>query len=161
MNMDMRFIKKISILFISIFILSIGADINLDNIFAKKIDKPILFFFHKDNCSFCEKMMFEFEDKNISNILNSKFIFLDIDRDDDDTILYKSKEKSNREFTKSVGIDFFPTLIFMDKNQNIIYSIVGYRNINIIRDTLKYIYTRAYNNRTFEEFEDELQTRKK
>ncbi len=151
----MKFIKTISILLISIFTLSIGADINLDNIFTKKSDKPILFFFHKDNCSFCEKMMFEFEDKNISNILKSKFIFLDINRDDDDTILYKAKEQSNREFIKSIGIDFFPTLIFIDKNQNVIYSTVGYRNKNIIKDTLLYISTEAYKNRTFEEFEED------
>ncbi len=156
MDMSIRFIKKIYILLISMFTLSISADINLDDIFSKKIDKPIMFFFHKDNCNFCEKMIFEFEDNNISNILKSKFIFLDINRDDDDTILYKGKEQNNREFTKDVvGIDFFPTLIFMDKNQNIIYSIVGYRNIDITRDTLIYISTGAYKNKTFEEFEED------
>ncbi len=151
----MKFIKKVSILLISIFTLSNSADINLDNIFSKDINKSIMFFFHKDGCSFCEKMVFEFEDKNISNMLKSKFIFLDINRDDDDTILYKAKEYSNREFTKYVGIDFFPTLIFMDKNQNIIYSIVGYRNKNIMKNTLKYISTGAYKKKTFEEFEDD------
>ena len=150
----MKFIKKVSILLISIFTLSNSADINLDNIFSKDINKSIMFFFHKDNCSFCEKMIFEFEDKNISSMLKSKFIFLDINRDDDDTILYKAKEYNNREFTKYVGIDFFPTLIFMDKNQNIIYSIVGYRNIDIIRNILIYIFTGAYRDKTFEEFED-------
>ena len=154
MGMSMKFLKKVSILLISISTLSIGADINLDDIFNKKVDKPILFFFHKDGCSFCEKMIFEFEDKNISKILKDKFIFLDINRDDDDTILYKGKEQSNREFTKNVGIDFFPTLIFMDKNQKIIYSIVGYRNIKITKNTLRYISTEAYKKKTFEEFED-------
>ena len=151
----MKFIKKVSILLISIFTLSNSADINLDEIFSKKIEKPMLFFFHKDNCSFCEKMIFEFEDKNISNMIKDEFIFLDINRDDDDTILYKGKEQSNREFTKNVGIDLFPTLIFMDKNQNIIYSIVGYRNIDITRDTLRYISTGVYRDKTFEEFEDD------
>ena len=155
MDMGMKFIKELSILLISIFTLSLGADINLDSIFTEKSNKPILFFFHKDNCSFCEKMVFEFEDKNISNILKSKFIFLDINRDDDDTILYKGKEKSNREFIKSIGIDFFPTTIFMDNNQTIIYSIVGYRNGNIIKDILLYISTGTYKDKTFEEFEDE------
>ncbi len=153
--MSIKFIKKIYILLISILTLSIGADIDIDDIFIKDINKSILFFFHKDGCNFCEKMIFDFEDKNISNMLKSKFIFVDINRDDDDTILYKGKEKSNREFTKSVGIDFFPTLIFMDKNQNIIYSIVGYRNKNIIKDTLTYISTGAYKNKTFEEFEED------
>ena len=151
----MKFIKRVSVLLISLFSLSYGADINLDDIFSKKINKPIMFFFHKDGCGFCEKMFFEFEDKNISNMLKSDFIFLDINRDDDDTVLYKGKEKSNREFTKSIGIDFFPTLIFIDKNQDVIYTIVGYRNKGILKDTLRYISTGSYREKTFEEFEDE------
>ncbi len=151
----MKFIKKVSILLISIFSLSIGADINLDEIFSKENNKPIILFFHKDGCGFCEKMIFELEDKNISNILDSKFIFLDINRDDDETILYKGKEQSNRAFTKDVGIDLFPTTIFIDKNQNAIYNIVGYRNRKVIKDTLLYISTGAYRDKTFEEFEED------
>ena len=151
----MKFIKKVSILLISIFSLSMGADINLDEIFNKESNKPIILFFHKDNCGFCEKMIFELEDENISNILKSRFIFLDINRDDDETILYKGKEQSNREFTKVVGIDLFPTTIFIDKNQNAIYNIVGYRNRKVIKDTLLYISTGAYIDKTFEEFEED------
>ena len=151
----MKFIKKVSILLISIFTLSNSADINLDEIFSNKINKPIVFFFHKDNCSFCEKMIFEFEDENISKMIKDKFIFLDINRDDDDTILYQGREQSNREFTQNIGIDLFPTTIFIDKNQTIIYDMIGYRNRNIIKDSLLYISTKAYKDKTFEEFEDD------
>ena len=151
----MRFIKKISVLLISMISFSMGADINLDDIFSKDSNRSVVFFFHKDNCGFCEKMIFEFEDENISNTLKNKFTFVDINRDDDDTVLYQGKEKSNREFIKSIGIDFFPTVIFMDKNQDVIYNIVGYRNKSILKDTLRYIYTGSYRDKTFEEFENE------
>ena len=153
--MSMKFIKKVSVLLISLFSLSVSADINLDEIFSKESNKTILFFFHKDNCGFCEKMIFELDDKNISKIVQSNFIFLDINRDDDDTILYQGREQSNREFTKSAGIDLFPTTVFIDKNQTIVYDIVGYRNKKVLKDSLLFIATEAYKDKTFEEFEED------
>ena len=151
--------------FISLFIVTIfsfGADIELDQIVkdANKTDKPIIIFMHKDGCNFCEKMIFDMEDKNISQKLKDDFIFVDINRDDDENISFEGYEGTNRDFLKKFGIDFFPTVIFLDGNGDGIYSIVGYRNPKKFMTILNYISTRGYKKMTFEEFEDELLTNK-
>ncbi len=154
------YIFKVFILLILSSGFTISADLNLDKIISKA-DKTnhIMLFLHKDNCRFCEKMIFNLEDTVISNEIDKGFIFVDINRDDDETILFRGKESINRDFLKEWGIDLYPTLIFLDEKGSLVYKTVGYRNPKKIIAILKYISSRAYNNMTFEEFEDELYTK--
>jgi len=152
--------------FISLYITTIfnfGADIELDEIVkdANKTDKPIIIFMHKDGCNFCERMIFDMEDKNISQKLKDDFIFVDINRDDDENISFEGYEGTNRAFLKKFGIDLYPTVVFLDGNGEGIYSMVGYRNPKKFMTILNYISTKKYKKMTFEEFEDESLTNKK
>jgi len=139
-------------------IVSFSADIELDQIIkdANKTDKPIMIFMHKDGCSFCEKMEFEIEDENISKKLKEDFILVDINRDDDETISFEGYEGKNSVFLKKMGINFYPTIVFIDGNGAGIYSIIGYRNPKKFVTILNYIGTKKYKKITFEEFEDDL-----
>jgi len=140
-----------------------GVDFNLDKLVsdANNTQKPILLFLHKDNCRFCERMIFNLEDKNISKTIQDKFILVDINRDDDETISFRDYNGSTRGFLKRLGVNLYPTVAFLDGNGEFIYHIIGYRNKKMFRDVLEYIYTKRYKQVTFEEFEDELQTNKK
>jgi len=156
--------KKNSIrVFISLFIMtifSLGADIELDQIVkdANRTDKPIIIFMHKDGCGFCERMIFDMEEKNISQKLKDNFILVDINRDSDETISFEGYEGSNRAFLKKLGIDLYPTIVFIDGNGKGLYSIVGYRNPKKFMTILNYISSKEYKKMTFEEFEDESLT---
>jgi len=146
---------------ISLFMMTIwsfGADIELDQIVkdANKTDKPIMIFMHKDGCGFCEKMMFDIEDENISKKLKEDFILVDINRDDDETISFEGYEGTNRAFLKKMGIDLYPTIVFIDGNGAGIYFAVGYRNIKKLMTILQYVGSKEYKKMTFEEFEDDL-----
>jgi len=157
-------IMKSSILvIISLFtmtIFSLGADIELDKIVkdANKTDQPIMIFMHKDGCGFCEKMMFDMEEKDISTKLSKDFILVDINRDDEETISFEGYEGSNRAFLKKIGIDLYPTTVFLDGNGTTIYHTVGYRNPKKFMTILNYIGNQEYKKMTFEEFEDESLT---
>jgi len=146
----------ISLFMMTIF--SFGADIELDQIVkdANKTDKPIMIFMHKDGCSFCEKMMFDMEDENISKKLKEDFILVDINQDDDETVSFEGYEGTNRAFLKKIGIDLYPTIVFIDGNGAGIYHTVGYRNIKKLMNILQYVSSQEYKKMTFEEFEDEL-----
>jgi len=148
---------------ISLFIMtifSLGADLELDQIVkdANKTDKPIIIFIHKDGCSFCERMIFDMEDKNISKKLREDFILVDINRDDNETISFDGYHGTNRDFLKELGVHLYPTTLFLDGNGLFIYNTIGYRNPKKFMTILNYISTKEYKKITFEEFEDESLT---
>ena len=149
-------IKIVVPLFIA-FTYSVGADLELDKIVsnANKMGKHTMLFLHKDGCRFCEKMIFDLEDKNLSKRIDKDFILVDINRDDDETISFQGYTGTNRGFLKKLGVDFYPIVIFMDKNSSFIYSVAGYRNKKSFIRTLDYISSEDYRKKTFEEFEDE------
>jgi len=149
--------------FISLFIMtifSLGTDIELDQIVkdANETDKPIIVFIHKDGCGFCERMIFDMEDKNISQKLREDFILVDINRDDDETISFDGYKGTNRNFLKKLGVKLYPTTLFLDGKGTFVYHIVGYRNPKKFITILNYISTKEYKKITFEEFEDESLT---
>jgi len=151
--------------FISLFIVtifSLGADIELDQIVkdANRTDKPIIVFIHKDGCGFCERMIFDMEDKNISKKLKDDFILVDINRDDDETISFDGYKGTNRNFLKKLGVKLYPTILFLDGKGTFVYHTVGYRNPKKFMTILNYISTKQYKKITFEEFEDESLTDK-
>jgi thioredoxin-related protein len=137
-----------------------GVDFDLDKLVsdANRTAKPILLFLHKDGCGFCEKMIFDLEDKSISKIIQDNFIFVDINRDDGETISFQGYRGTTRKFLKKLGVELYPTMAFLDGKGEFIYHIVGYRNPTKFKAILNYIRTGAYRQVTFEEFEDELHT---
>jgi len=143
-------------LFISSF--SIGADFELDKIIAdaNKTDRQVMLFLHKDGCGFCEKMVFDLEDENISKTIDKNFIFVDINRDDDETISFKKYEGSNKNFLKKLDVHFYPTVLFIDKNSTFVYNVIGYHNKKNLLTTLKYIASNSYKDETYDEFKDKL-----
>ena len=150
-------LKKIIFLLLVIPLSIFGVDLDLDKIVsdANKSGKHVMLFLHKDGCGFCEKMMFSFEDKNLSKKIKKDFILVDLNRDDNETISFQGYKGSNKAFLKKLGVDFYPIVTFMDKNSSFIYNVTGYRNPKKLTSVLNYISSMAYKKRTFEEFEDE------
>jgi thioredoxin-related protein len=152
------------VIFLSVFILSfplfgLDVDFNIDKISsdANKTKKHIMLFLHKDNCGYCERMSFNLDDKNISKAIKKDFILLDINRDDDEKVSYQGFNGTNSEFMKALGIDFYPSIIFIDgSNDKIIYGISGYRDTEKLMIILDYINSKSYKKMNLEEFKDEL-----
>jgi len=138
----------------------IGADFELDKIIAdaKKSNKEVMLFLHKDGCGFCDRMVFNLEDNNISKAIEKELVFVDINRDDDETVSFQGYIGSNKAFLKKLGVDLYPTIFFLDGNSTFIYDVIGYRNKKTVMTTIQYIGSQAYKTQTFEEFEDELLT---
>ncbi len=147
----------ILILPFSLFGLDVDFDINKVSSDANKTKKHIMLFLHKDNCGYCERMSFNLEDKNITKAIKKDFLLLDINRDDDERVSYQDFNGSNSEFIKALGIDFYPSIVFINgDNDKIIYGVSGYRNSKKLMIILDYISTKSYETMNFEEFKDEL-----
>jgi len=153
----MNYFFKIFIFLILNYSYTFGTDFALDTIVsdADKSNKKVMIFLHKDGCGYCEKMLFDLDDESLSKTIEEKFILVDINRDDDETVSFQGYKGTNKEFLKKLGINLYPTVIFMDIKGSFIYTIVGYRNPKKFTTILNYISSEAYIKRTFEEFEDE------
>jgi len=158
MSRAIFFIKiLIFIPYISLFALDIDFDIDKSVVDANRSSKHIMLFLHKDNCGYCERMSFNLDDKIILDAIRKDFILLDINRDDDEIVVYQDFNGTNREFMKALDIDFYPTILFIDSSRDeIVYGLSGYRDSEKLSTVLKYISSKSYKRVDFEEFKDEL-----
>ncbi len=64
----------------------VGADLDLDRVIqeSNSTNRHTILFLHKDGCRFCERMIFDLEESNISETIDRDFLFIDINRDDDE-----------------------------------------------------------------------------
>lgn len=144
--------KLLLIIFLISDIFAITLDIDNLSSQAKNKNKKILIFFHMDYCGYCEKMLKEnFKNKSILNKINKDFIYVDININDEDTIVYKNFKGSTLEFARKYKIYFFPTTIFLQNNK-VVYKVKGYRNTIKFDYILKYIKSDVYKNQVLEEF---------
>lgn len=130
-------------------------NINIDTLVleSKKSNKHVLLFFHKDGCSFCEKMIeYTLDDDVIEEIIEEKFIFVDIGIDDEERIIHRDFNGSMHGYAKSLEIGFYPTVGFVDANDSIVYGVIGYQDIKSFSVLLEYIYSRHYLSMDLEEF---------
>ena len=135
---------------------NIDTDINKASIDANRTKKHVMLFLHKDNCGYCEKMIFQLEEQNISRAIKKDFILLDINRDDDEIVAYEDFKGSNRQFLKALGVDFYPAMVFINGSNKIIYDVPGYRDSKKTSTILNYISSEAYKKMSLEDFRDEL-----
>jgi thioredoxin-related protein len=132
-------------------------DINSAVVDANKTKKAIMVFLHRDGCGYCDKMIFQLEDKDVAKAIKKNFILLDINKDEDDTVIYKDFNGTNQKFLKTIGVEFYPAVIFINWCQGrMIYALQGYRNSKSLITALNYISTKSYKEMTLEDFKDEL-----
>ena len=133
-------------------------DIDKLSLQAKKENKHILLFFHKDGCSFCEKMIYEtLDDDSIEEVIEQYFIFVDIGIDDEGSILHRDFIGSKHSYAKSLEIGFYPTVGFVDANNSIVYGVIGYRDIETFSLLLQYIYSDEYKLMEWEDFKSKIE----
>lgn len=122
--------------------------INIDEIAKEEATvekKHILVFFHMTYCPYCMKMIKNaFSDGIAKKKMEKDFIFIDINIDDPGTIKYKDFTGNKKEFSKNLAIGYYPTVIFIDKNNEIVYAMKGYRKTETFNQILDYVTKKAY-----------------
>ncbi len=145
------------LIFLPLLALSVDIDIDKASADANRTKKHVMLFLHKDNCGYCERMLFQLDEKEISKAIQKDFVLLDINRDDDETISYQDFNGTNRQFLKALGVNFYPSMVFINGCGNkIIYDVTGYRDPKKMMTILDYISSKSYQKMTLEDFKDEL-----
>ncbi|MCW8822375.1 MAG: thioredoxin fold domain-containing protein [Sulfurovum sp.] len=133
-------------------------DIDQLALHAKKENKHLLLFFHKDGCSFCEKMRYvTLDDDTIEDMIDAYFILVDINIDEEGSIHHHDFNGSKHEYAKSLEIGFYPTVGFIDGNNSIVYGAIGYQDIETFSILLKYIYSGNYKIMEWEDFQSKME----
>ena len=60
-----------------------------------------------------------------------------------------NKSYTTQEFSDYLDIDFFPTILFYDKEKDIVYTARGHRKIKKFKKILNFIKTKSYENIDF------------
>lgn len=132
--------------------------INVDNIaaLAKKDDKQVLLFFHMSRCGACKEMIkTSVEDVDIRRQIDKDFIYVDMCINSKDEVIYKNFKGSVHMLAKSLGINLYPSTIFIDGNNEVKYHLVGYRDKNKFSTIIEYVSTKSYKNMDLESFINE------
>jgi thioredoxin-related protein len=146
---------KVFILLITILGISIAQNVNVDNFVkdAKKSGKHVLIFLHKPNCGYCERMIdFTIEDEKVESEIGENFTFIDMNIADEGNVSFDGSRGTIKEFAKFVGNDFYPNVIFIDGNKEIVYTQPAYQDEKTFFNILRYIDSRSYEDMGIEEF---------
>ncbi len=158
--------KKInSIFFRSIFILilalhiSVSANtIDLDKITKQNSKSHTLLFFHMKYCPYCEAMIDEsLKNKDLKEIITNNFNYIDVNISTSGDIKYNDFKGSKHNFAKSLNINFYPTIIFLNNKDTIVYRVKGYRDIEKFTNIIKYISSNSYQTMSLEDYLNSLE----
>ena len=129
--------------------MTFAGDVDLDKLVmdAKKTDKHILVFLHITGCTYCLKMQeWTFDDDKVIEALKKDFIFVDINVRDEGLVSFDNMKISKLKFAKEIGYPIYPSCLFFDKNGELVYDEVGFRDETQFLKTLQDVSSKAYNN---------------
>jgi len=143
------YFKRLILLLLTVTSISFASnDINLDQLVleAKKTNKHILVFLHITGCNYCLKMKeFTFDDEKVEAAIKKDFIFVDINVRDEGLVSFDNFKVSKLKFAKEIGYAMYPSCLFFDKNGELVYDEVGYRDEHQFLETLQLVSSKAYN----------------
>jgi len=141
-------IKRFILIFLTVVSMTFASDVNLDKLVveAKKTNKHILVFLHITGCNYCLKMQeWTFDDEKVIAAIKKDFIFVDINVRDKGLVSFDNMKISKLKFAKEIGYPMYPTCLFFDKNGELVYDEVGYRDEEKFLKTLQLVSSKAYN----------------
>lgn len=149
---------KILILLVSLHLISYAEIIDINHISseAKKQNKQLLIFFHMTRCSSCKKMIKNsIEDLEIKKQIDKDFIYIDMNINNSDSVVYKNFKGTIHNFARSLNIYLYPTTIFIGMDKEVNYHLAGYRDKEKFSAVIEYVSTKSYKTMDFDSFVNE------
>lgn len=165
MDTHMRKIVANLFLFIIVFNISLFArSIDIDAIVKNSVKngQHLFIFLHRTDCGYCESMlMFTLDDDPVKELISKDFIYLHINISEDDNVTYKDFVGNGRAFAKHVGYNLYPSSLFLNSKNDIVYAIAGYQDKNQFLWVLKYIDSGMYKTMDYQAFKKKIERTKK
>jgi thioredoxin-related protein len=114
-------------------------NLNIDKI-SKASDKEVVIYLHRIGCSYCNSMSeFTLDEDSIKEYIEKNFNFIEINISFDHQIKYKNQTTGGKYFAKNIGYSFYPATLFLDKEGNVKYAALGYKDEFEFLLILKYV----------------------
>ena len=88
---------------------------------------------------------FTFDDEKVEEAIKKDFLFVDINVRDEGLVSFDNFKVSKLKFAKEIGYAMYPSCLFFDKNGELVYDEVGYRDEHQFLETLQLVSSKAYN----------------
>jgi len=141
------YFRRLVLLLLTVVSMTFANDVDLDKLVieAKKTNKHILVFLHITGCNYCLKMQeWTFDDDKVIEAIKKDFIFVDINVRDKGLVSFDNMKITKLKFAKEIGYPMYPTCLFFDKNGELVYDEVGYRDESKFLKTLQLVSSKAY-----------------
>ena len=116
-------------------------------------NKPTLLYFYSDRCSWCNKLEEEtFTNTKVKDYLIENFSLVRINSNSSEVFMEEGKQIKESELVQRYQVGGFPTIWFLDQNNQRIASLPGYVEAEIFINVLDYINGGHYTEHTFQEF---------
>ena len=120
-------------------------DLNIMSQKAQKENKHLLLYFKNNECPSCRKLeKFIFLNRDVRKQIAKHFITVKINIYDQEGIIYKDFFDSKLQFSKYLNISFYPTILFMDENNDLVYTSKGYKMKSKFKKILQYVNSKSY-----------------
>jgi predicted bacteriocin transport accessory protein len=134
-------------IFIPLVLFAQSNTIDIDQITEKikSKEKHSMVFFHMERCPYCKKLLKNaLSDEEVKKKIVKDYILIDVNVDKAQIIQYKDFTGNAKEFCKHLSIGYYPTVVFIDDNNEIVYSMKGYRKTATFNHILDYVTKKNY-----------------
>ncbi len=121
---------------------------------AGEENKHLLLFFHLDNCPYCAKMLsdsFSAEGDN-EKFIRQHFDSVEINIRGQREVNYQGNSTTEKQFSRNIGVQYTPTLLFIDAGGSAALTVSGYRSPAALRHALNYVKDAAYRRMSLTEY---------
>ena len=130
-------------------------DIQEDAQEAADKERHLLLFFHLKNCPYCAKMLNDsFTQKN-ELLIRGNFDSVEINIRGQREVTYQDTVITEKQFARQIGVQYTPTLLFLDGAGVAILTVGGYRSPAALREVLHYVDTKAYLEMPFAKYREQ------
>lgn len=137
-------------------------DISEDVEEAKEEDKHLILFMTLDFCPYCTKMI---NDHFVVGAKNQKYIQDNFDvisiniKGSREITLNEDKTLTEREYARELKVQYTPTLLFMNQDNEVVVRVNGYRSKENFKLILDYVKNKEYEKITLTEYLEKVKNK--
>jgi thioredoxin-related protein len=123
---------------------------------AADSDKHVILFLEMNGCPYCYKMIEEnFKGSDYSDWLQEHFDVIALNvRGDREVALDAETSMTEKELAEHVGVRYTPTMLFLNRDNETVARVSGYRNVQELKQVLDYVAAQAYADQTLADYLD-------
>ncbi len=120
---------------------------------AKKSNKKVLVDIWTEWCKWCKEMDKKtYSDKRIQEYLRKNFVLVKLNPETDGTVTYDGKKYPAAEFSQGMGIESYPSTLFLQSNGKPITILPGYSEADMFIHVLSFIKEEQYQKKKFSDY---------